>query len=269
MQSSNNAGVTSLIDTHCHLDFDVFDDCRGDIIATCENRNFKAIIVPGVIQSDWLHLLGICKQYKLLHAALGIHPYYVSSHTVMQLESLVDYIAKHNPIAVGEIGLDYFCDDVDRCRQVMFFSRQLEIAKEAGLPVLLHVRKAHDQVLQLIKKTKFDCGGIVHAFSGSEQQAVHYLERGFKLGVGGAATYDRAKKIHRILRDFPLPSFVLETDSPDLRPCFAKETNNTPLNLFGIANCIADIKGVSVSTLCEVTTSTAQALFCSSFEFEP
>jgi len=120
MQSSNNAGVTSLIDTHCHLDFDVFDDCRGDIIATCENRNFKAIIVPGVIQSDWLHLLGICKQYKLLHAALGIHPYYVSSHTVMQLESLVDYIAKHNPIAVGEIGLDYFCDDVDRCRQVMF-----------------------------------------------------------------------------------------------------------------------------------------------------
>jgi len=268
MQGINHIGITNLIDTHCHLDFEVFDKSRDALVTECENSNLRAIVVPGVNQSNWLRLLGVCKKHTLLHPALGIHPYYVSSHTTRQLESLLAYIVEHRPIAVGEIGLDFFCDNADRSRQVVFFERQLEIAKAVGLPVLLHVRKAHDQALQLVKKVGFGSGGIVHAFSGSEQQAAHYLERGFKLGVGGVATYKRAHKIHRVLRGFPLSSFVLETDSPDLRPCFAKEVINTPLNLPGIADSIAKIIDVPVSTVCDTTTATAQSLFGSTFELD-
>ncbi|OUS31208.1 hypothetical protein A9Q99_04210 [Gammaproteobacteria bacterium 45_16_T64] len=254
-----------MIDTHCHLDFPAFDIDRSETLSKLHQLNVTDVVVPGVLESDWPRVSTLCGgvQRVSLHPAYGLHPCFMEHHKKPQdvAVSLGNYIEEKSPVAVGEIGLDYFSCSASKAEQLMLFDTQLNIAKVLELPVLLHVRKAHDDVLHRLRKIKLSKGGVVHAFSGSEQQAQQYVALGFVLGMGGSVTYDRAKKLHRIIRELPLSSFVLETDAPDIPPAFiARGERNSPVNLPKIAQAIAEVKGVSLDELDQVTTVTAKRI---------
>ena len=246
-----------MIDTHCHLDFPVFDHDRTLILQQAQDNGFESIIVPAVVQKDWSRVIDLCEGDHpiALNFALGLHPCFMDQHpSVDKAELALNELIVRNTVgtaaghlvAVGEIGLDYFIDSPEdnRKKQLALFTMQIAVAKKHNLPVLLHVRKAHDEVLKCLRRKRLPRGGIVHAFSGSEQQASQYCELGFVLGIGGSATYDRAKKLARVIRQVSVESLVLETDAPDIPPAFARGERNTPLNLPRIAQAIAEIRGM-------------------------
>lgn len=257
-----------MIDTHCHLDFPVFDLDRQEILQRANGIGFEAIVIPAVVQKDWERVMELCHTDNLvpLRCALGLHPCFVSQHASVQdaKAALTDKLNRLDRgcsvVAVGEIGLDYFSSSDTKQRQLELFDMQLQVAKTSQLPVLLHVRKAHDDVLKRLRKLQLPKGGIVHAFSGSEQQAQQYCQLGFVLGIGGTATYDRAKKLARIIRQVPIESLVLETDAPDIPPSFTRGERNSPLNLPRIAEHVAAIRDVSVDELIRQTTINANRI---------
>ena len=253
--------MASLVDTHCHIDFDVFQEGRPALLARCRERGLAAIVVPGGSRRHWARLERVVASDPALYGAYGLHPCFLDEHSPEDLGLLPDYLKTKRAVAVGEIGLDYFDSGADREQQTCYFREQLRIAQSLQLPVLLHVRKAHDQVLKLLREIKPERGGVVHAFSGSLQQAQTYSGLGFKLGIGGAATYDRARRLQKVISDMPLDALVLETDAPDMPPSFARERPNSPENLFRIAEMVAEVKGIPCRDLCEATTRNAISLF--------
>jgi TatD DNase family protein len=237
----------------------VFDGWRERLLADARSDNVTRFVVPGVTADDWPRLLATCDA-KGLYPALGMHPCFLDQHKASQLEQLKLLLSLNPVVAVGEIGLDFFVPNLDQEKQIELFTRQLEIAKEFQLPVLLHVRKAHDQVLKLLRQLKLARGGIVHAYSGSEQQAEHYIELGFKLGIGGSLTYDRAKKLRRIVMNLPLDAFVLETDAPDIPLAGYRGEPNQPKRLREVAEVFAELRGISLEELAQCTSATARKL---------
>ena len=230
-----------LIDTHCHLDVDDFDTDRAVILERCRHVGVDRIVVPAIQAAGWSKLLELCKQEAGLYPALGLHPVFIDSHRDRDIQTLEDSLATENPLAVGEIGLDFFLTQLDRNRQLELFETQLSIAREACLPVILHVRKAHDQVLAALRRIPVP-GGIAHAFNGSLQQAQQYLELGFKLGFGGTLTYERSKKIQQLARDLPLDAIVLETDAPDMVVSQHRGERNSPEYLPEILAALAEVR---------------------------
>jgi len=250
-----------LFDTHCHLDFPAFDPDREELLRGCRERGFVGIVVPGVTREGWAGISALCATHRdLLHPALGLHPLFTDHHREADLEELARQIRRHRPVAIGEIGLDFYLPDVDRGRQQRYFELQLDLAQEAGLPVILHVRKAHDIVLHALRRRQL-VGGIAHAFSGSRQQAEQYLELGFKLGFGGAVTYPRARRLRRLARELPLSGLVLETDAPDMAPAGHHGERNRPDHLFEVLDTMAQIRDEAPERIAEQTTANALALF--------
>lgn len=243
-----------LIDSHCHLDFPVFDADRSEILAKARAAGVIGMVIPGTVEAGWPTLVRLAMTDRNLYAALGLHPMFLQEHKDAHLQELEKVLGFSKPVAIGEIGLDRQIDNGDYVLQEHFFKAQLAIAKTADLPVLLHVRKAHDEVLHHLRHTKLSRGGIVHAFNGSEQQAEQYLELGFKLGFGGALTFPRALKLQRLVQILPLSAIVLETDSPDMKPVFEASERNTPLNLPGILKEVARLRGESPELTAAATT---------------
>lgn len=242
-----------LIDSHCHLDFEIFDHDREAILDNCQQLGITDIIVPGVTASTWQRLLSTCEQSSSLHAALGLHPMFMAEHQTEHISLLNDYVKKFNPIAIGEIGLDFYVPEHDKKSQIELFEKQLVIASETHLPVILHVRKAYDQVLSLLKKHKIN-RGIVHAFSGSEQQAQLYIKQGFLLGIGGALTHDRATKLRALFSNLPLTSIVLETDAPDMPLSGQQGQRNTPENISKIVATLAELRAESIEQIADISS---------------
>ncbi|BAN34385.1 TatD-related deoxyribonuclease [Sulfuricella denitrificans skB26] len=248
-----------LIDTHCHLDAAEFDADRDQVAVRARATGVEAIVVPGVERVGFDNLLATCARYPGCVPALGIHPMYVDSAQPEDLTALREMIVMHHPVAIGEIGLDFFVPDYDRERQEFYFSEQLKIAREFDLPVLLHIRRAQDTVLKFLRLAKVK-GGIAHAFNGSRQQAEEFIKLGFKLGFGGAMTYDRATKLRELAATLPLDSIVLETDAPDIPPAFIGKARNSPEYLPRIAETLAELRGMSVAEVVEATTANAKAI---------
>lgn len=245
-----------LIDTHCHLDVDDFDIDRSVILEQCHVAGITRIVVPAIHAAGWGKLLKLCNQETALYPALGLHPVYIDSHRDTDLTALEEKLAVENPLAVGEIGLDYFLTELDPKRQQEIFEAQLQIAREAGLPVILHVRKAHDQVLAALRRIRV-AGGIVHAFNGSLQQAQQYLDLDFKLGFGGTLTYERSRKIRQLAHDLPIEAIVLETDAPDMVVSQHRGERNSPEYLPEILAALVEIRQEDASSLEEQTTLNA------------
>lgn len=248
-----------LIDSHCHLDFEQFDVDRDDVLAHCEILGIKTIIIPGVTADNWNRLLDLCEQSPLLLPALGLHPMFMSQHRPEHLKQLSNLIKKYNVVAIGEIGLDFYLADEDKDAQINLFTEQLKIAQDVQLPVLLHVRKAHDQTISLLKKHPV-VGGIVHAFSGSRQQAEQYQKLGFLFGVGGAITHPQATRLRRLISELPLSHLVLETDSPDMPLSGMQGQRNTPENIPLILDALAQIRPESREVIVSVTTNNCLTL---------
>ena len=163
-------------------------------------------------------------------------------------------------IAVGEIGLDYYLKDLNKKKQQEIFDAQLELAQKFDLPVILHVRKAHDDVLQALRKHKGN-GGTVHAFNGSVQQAKQYISLGFKLGFGGALTFENARHLRQLAQNLPLESIVLETDSPDMRPANDVSSRNTPLSLLPVFDTLVSLRKEAEEDIAEQTSLNVMSVF--------
>lgn len=249
-----------LIDSHCHIDFPQFDTMRETILQQCKAKGMIGIVVPGVSRDQWDSMAKVVQQNSMLFPAFGLHPCFVNHHKPEHLQVLDQYL-DFGAIAVGEIGLDSFHADNDLNEQKEFFCAQLALAKTHNLPIIVHARKTQDLVIKLVKQAGLKTGGIMHAFSGSLQQAQQCIELGFKIGFGGAVTYDRATKLRRLLTSLPLHAIVLETDAPDIPPSFARHNVNSPLNLFEIGEIIAKLRGESLDSLAQASTKNVIELF--------
>ncbi len=249
-----------LIDSHCHLDFTVFENDREALLARCRRQQITGFVVPGVNAEGWPALIDLVDNTEGMYGALGLHPLFMSQHRTEDLARLRSLLGGWRAVAVGEIGLDFYHGKGRAAEQVTLFESQLLMAKEFHLPVMLHVRKAHDHVLARLRRIRPD-GGIVHAFSGSEQQALQYIELGFSLGVGGAVTYERARRLRRILSQLPLTSLVLESDSPDMLPAGTRRgERNTPLCLLSVVKVLSELFQCSVAHIAYQTTKNVASL---------
>lgn len=247
-----------LIDTHCHLDAEEFGDTQAEIVREALAVGVGRIVVPSVARANFDNVRWLCKQYPSCAPAYGIHPIYTDTATPDDLLVLHDFLQQHRPIAVGEIGMDFFIQHHDPARQEFFFVEQLKLACAFDLPVLLHIRKAADTILKNLRQHKVK-GGIAHAFNGSRQQADEFIKLGFKLGFGGAMTYSRATKLRQLAATLPLESIVLETDAPDIPPDFLQRGHpNKPEYLGRIAQTLATLRSMSLEEIAQITTHNAQ-----------
>ena len=252
-----------LIDTHCHLDAAEFNADRGLVAKAAQNAGISMIVIPAVERANFQQVIDLSHQYSHCSMALGIHPMYVDgaqpSDLVVLKRLIAEQLAAPLPkiVAVGEIGLDFFVTQQNRETQEYFFIEQLKIAAEFNLPVILHVRRAIDEVLKNLRKYKVR-GGIAHAFNGSAQQAEVFVKLGFKLGFGGAMTYSRALKIRELAKILPLECIVLETDAPDIAPeWIGTKGRNNPAQLVKIAQILADLRAQETTQIIEVTGKNA------------
>jgi TatD DNase family protein len=254
-----------LIDTHTHLDFPDFDADRAVVLARCRAQGVEKLVVLGVHQANWQRVWQLCQDEEGLYAALGLHPVYLDEHRPEHLSQLRDWLTRYadHPklCAVGEFGLDYFLEHLDRTQQQQLFEAQLKLAMEFGLPALLHVRRAHAATIATLKRLKPSRGGIIHAFAGSYEEAREYLRLGFKLGLGGAPTWPQALRLHKVVARLPLEAIVLETDSPDMAPAMHPNQRNSPEYLSDICTALANIMQVTPEQLAEVSNHNARTLF--------
>ena len=242
------------IDTHCHVDAPEFAANLPAVIDAALQNNVQAILLPAVRAADCQQVRAMANQYGSqipgLVYTLGIHPLYTNQAQKSDVQVIEQQISQSlsDPrfVGIGEIGLDYFIEDLDLRCQDYFFNAQLDLAEQFQLPVILHVRRSQDAILKALRRRKI-LGGIAHAFNGSMQQAEQFIGLGFKLGFGGAATYERALQIRRLLKELPLESIVTETDAPDIPPAWLRAEGiafNEPSFLPRIAQELATIRGI-------------------------
>jgi len=254
-----------LIDTHTHLDFEMFDDDRAQVIARARNAGVERIVVLGVHAANWQRVWQLACDEPSVHAALGLHPVFLEEHQDAHVQQLRDWLERLRGepklCAVGEIGLDYYIDNPDIERQQRLLEAQLALAADFSLPVLLHVRRAHAPMIATLKRYKLERSGVIHAFSGSWEEAREYLRLGFRLGLGGAGTWPQAQRMHRVLRQLPLEAIVLETDAPDIPPAGHAGERNSPELLPEICRRLADLKGIDAHALAAVSYRNSCELF--------
>lgn len=250
-----------LIDTHCHLAAVEFAADRDAVVLNARAAGVVAMVVPAVDAASFPEVQACCSRYDGCFPAYGIHPLYVAGGGSSDLDGLRARLACASPppVAVGEIGLDRYFGDDRWAQQEFLFVEQLKIAREHGLPVLLHVRRALDAVLRHLRRVRV-AGGIVHAFNGSREQADELIGLGFKLGFGGALTRVRATRIRQLAATLPIDSIVLETDAPDMPPCWLEGGRNTPQHLPKICEVMADLRGIEAVALARATSANARTV---------
>jgi TatD DNase family protein len=254
------------IDSHCHLDAIEFGTQSLDLADEAVRMGVSAIVIPAVHKSNFAKVQQLASQRSDCFFALGIHPMYVATSVEQDLELLREEIARllNDPVAgkrlvaIGEIGLDFFVPALSvsplKEKQEFFYSEQLKIARDFSLPVLLHVRKSQDKILKFLRRVPVQ-GGIAHAFNGSEQQAQHFIDLGFKLGFGGAMTFTRALQIRRLASELPITSIVLETDAPDIAPRWCHPGINSPGELVQIGHEFASLRQLTIAEAAQQTSA--------------
>ncbi|MCK5517451.1 MAG: TatD family hydrolase [Desulfobulbaceae bacterium] len=247
-----------IIDTHCHMNAEQFRPDLDDVLDRSMCAGVTDFVIPGYVRSGWDHILEICAKKPCLHPCLGLHPAYCDLHREEDVEELKELSKREQLVAIGEIGLDFQRGHGTEKDQHNLFEQQLSIAKEVHLPVLLHVRKGHDQVLAALRRKRFHNGGIVHAFNGSRQQADYYMMMGFKLGYGGTLTYDRARRIRQLAAELPLTFIVLETDAPDMALAGRRGEINSPEYLPEILDTLASLRPESREEIAAQTSANAR-----------
>lgn len=263
------------IDTHCHLDAAEFDADRDAVRQNAKSLGVETCVIPAVMASHFDEVRLLAHRHADAYA-LGIHPLYTPQAEDKDLATLDTHLHAHRDdprlVALGEIGLDGFVPEINTpeafAKQTHFFEAQLQIAQRHQLPVILHVRRSADGLLKGLRQFPV-AGGIAHAFNGSLQQAKMFIEMGFKVGFGGAMTYDRATKLRALATELPLSALVLETDAPDIPPRWIYTTaedrekgmaqgRNSPAELPRIASVLAELRGISLEELAAATSANAR-----------
>ena len=254
------------IDTHCHLDAGEFGGASDAIARQAGEQGVGQIVIPAVDRHNFSLVRDLSSRQPNCRYALGIHPICVPGAGEEDLDLLrhtvMDAMDDPNLVAIGEIGLDFFlpnlCEPAMRQKQEYFYQEQLKLARDVGLPVLLHVRRSQDIILKYLRRISLP-GGIAHAFNGSFQQAETFIALGFRLGFGGAMTFPRALQIRRLASTVPTSALVLETDAPDISPVWLHPQRNTPEQLPRIGAALAELRSMPVDEIASITTANAHA----------
>ncbi len=252
--------ATQLIDAHCHLDFEVFDNDRTEVLQRAKDNNISDIIIPGTEKIFWDRVRSLCETNPQLHACYGLHPYWLNRQNKQDIQQLDKYIEINRPVALGECGLDFRPQQTDKKTQLYFFEAQLDIAENNQLPVVIHSVKATETVIQTIKKFK-SLTGMIHSYSGSSEQAKQLIALNFLISVSGSITYDKTRKIKAVVKEIPLTSLLLETDAPDQPDQKNAGKRNEPAYLINTLNAISLIREESQESITKQTTINARALF--------
>ena len=254
-----------LIDTHTHLDFADFDADRDELLARSRAVGVQRMVVLGVQRDNWQRVWELCQREPGLYAAFGLHPVFLDQHRAEHLDELRAWLQRlagqEKLCAVGEFGLDYFVETLDRQHQQALFEAQLRLAVEFELPALLHVRRAHAATIATLKRIRLPRGGVIHAFAGSYEEAREYLRLDFRLGLGGAPTWPQALRLRKVIPRLPAEAIVLETDSPDMAPAMYPGQRNSPEHLPAICAALAELRGVTPAELAATSSRNAAELF--------
>ncbi|WP_018916095.1 TatD family hydrolase [Vreelandella zhanjiangensis] len=250
-----------LVDAHCHMDFSVFDQDRDAVFAAAHASGVEHFVVPGTTRQCWSQVLALGKRNDV-SVCLGLHPYFMDQHRRKDDIPALERMLSANPwvSAIGECGIDArFKDTWDK--QWDLFDDQLHLAKQHKLPVVVHCVQANDKVSKRLRQLALPQAGLIHAFSGSIEQARKFLDLGFVLGLGGAVTYERAQRLQRMVAALPDDGFVLETDSPDMPLSGHQGARNEPKRIAQVCRIVADLRGQTEQQIAACSTANAARLF--------
>ena len=251
-----------IFDTHAHYDDEAFDKDRISLLPSLPTQGIEAVVNIGASIQTTKNTLKLIENYPFFYGAVGVHP----NETGELNENLLNWlkeVARHpKVVAIGEIGLDYYWNEPDRETQKHWFICLLNLAREVGLPVIIHSRDAAKDTLDIMKSQKSDeIGGVIHCFSYGKDLAREYLSMGFYLGIGGVVTFKNAKKLKEVVEYMPMDKMVLETDCPYLSPEPFRGTRNSSLNLPYVVKAVSEIKGISEEKIIEITYKNAKDLY--------
>ena len=249
-----------MIDTHSHINFDDYKENFASFLEDIKNNEIEAVIIPGVEPSTFDEIVSYCEKYKMLYGAIGIHPSEAKTFDKNSEKKIYELVKHNKIIAIGEIGLDYYWEQETKELQKEVFRKQLKIAEELNLPVLIHDREAHEDTFEIIQE--FNLKDVVfHCFSGNSEFAKKCIDRGYYIAIGGVVTFKNAKDLKEVAKIVPLDKLLLETDAPYLAPVPFRGKLNTPAYLKYIAQEIANIKEIDVELVKEHTTQNAKRIF--------
>lgn len=251
-----------IIDTHAHYDDKAFEEDRTEVLESMAGEGIGRIVNIGSSLGACKRTIQLMEQYDFIYGALGIHPTDSGELTESDIEWLKEQSALEKCVAVGEIGLDYYWDEPDREIQKKWFVRQLELAKEVKLPVVIHSRDAAQDTVDIMKAEQAqEIGGVVHCYSYSRELAKTFLDMGFYFGIGGVVTFNNGRKLKEVVEYLPMDRIVLETDSPYLAPVPFRGKRNDSRKLSYVVEQIANIKGISPEEVQQTTTQNAYNLY--------
>lgn len=249
-----------LIDSHCHLDDDRFDQRRDEVLAAAADAGVRRLLVPATTAARWDKLKRVCEEREGLYPAYGLHPWFTAEHRREHLDALDAWLAREKPVAVGECGLDFYAGRDAAKWQTELFAAQLDIAANHRLPVVIHARKALDEVLAQLRR-RASHGGVLHSFAGSEQQARQLHELGFRLGIAATVGFERARKLRAVVAAMPDDALLLESDAPDQPGPGHRGEDNEPAYIVEHLRVMAELRGTDPETLAKILNRNAETLF--------
>ncbi|MDH4319040.1 MAG: TatD family hydrolase [Desulfobulbaceae bacterium] len=253
-----------LVDTHCHLDMDDYGQDLDTVLVTAGTSGISKIVTIGIDYQSSLNSIKLARRYEQIYAAVGVHPHNagtVSESEYQELARLVEDPA-NKIVAYGEIGLDYFRGRCPKDIQLTHFERQLQLAKELSLPIIIHDRDAHEDIMRLLKRyAPFQASGVMHCFSGDLNLARETMELGLYISIPGIVTFKKSEMLQEVAQNIPLERMLLETDGPFLAPVPHRSKRNQPSYLVYTVAAIAKIRNISPETIAQATTANAFELF--------
>jgi TatD DNase family protein len=249
-----------LIDSHSHFDDESFDADRPQALQRAHAVGVTEQVIPAVKAAWWPRIRQLCLDYPELHPTYGLHPMYLEDHQPEDLERLRDWAAREKPVAIGECGLDFFIDNPQPEQQQVYFEGQLAVAREFDLPAIIHARRSVEEVINTLRRFP-GVHGVLHSYSGSEQQARRLIDLGFVMSFGGPLTYERANKLRKLIQVLPLEAILLETDAPDQPDSNHRGERNEPAYLPTVLETISRLRGEPVERIAEQTRTNTRRLF--------
>jgi TatD DNase family protein len=249
-----------LVDSHVHIDDAGFDGDRPQVLARAAEAGVGMMVVPGIDAASWPRIAALCRRHPGLVPAYGLHPLFLERHRPAHLQDLRERLRDGTAVALGEIGLDFYVAGLDRGLQQQYFESQLAIAHELDLPVIVHARRAVEEVVLGLRRFP-GLRGVVHSFAGSEQQAERLFEMGFHLGIGGPVTYPRARRLRELVSTMPIEHMLLETDAPDQPNAGHQGARNEPARMIDTLQVVAELRHQSPEAVATATTANALRLF--------
>jgi TatD DNase family protein len=260
-----------LTDTHCHLDFDRFDVDRDEVIRRAVDSGVERILIPGLDLASSQTAVRLAEQHEIVYVAVGVHPNSGATWAADTYSRLVEMARHPKVVAIGEIGLDNHWDTTPKPLQRKIFRQQLELAAEVGLPVVIHDREAHDEIIPTLVEWQEDLAedelplaekpGVLHSYSGNIRQAQNVLQSGYYLGITGPVTFNKAIEMQEVAQNVPQDRLLIETDAPFLTPHPYRGKRNEPAYVYYMAEKIANLRGISLEEVGEFTSQNAKTLF--------